>query len=67
MTIERKPISEFRKATLNAQWPTETETDRLGLHPNTIIFRNLETGEICGQVNADDLFDADGNRFWLDA
>jgi hypothetical protein len=45
VSIERTPISEFRKATLNAQWPSDTEIARLNLRPNTIVFRNLETGE----------------------
>lgn len=67
MSIARKPISEFKKMTLNAQWPSDTEITRNNLKPNTLVFRNLETGEIVAQMDAEDLFDVDGNRFWLDA
>jgi len=67
MDTDRKPISELRKLTLNAQWPTEREVEKLRLRPNTLVLRDLATGEVVAQVDADDLFDADGNRFWLDA
>lgn len=67
MSIARKPISEFKKMTINARWPSDTEIARNNLQPNTLVFRNLETGEIVAQMDAEDLFDVDGNRFWLDA
>lgn len=67
MPIARKPITEFNKMTVNPQWPSDTEITRHGFAVNTLVFRNLETGEIVAQVDAEDLFDLDGNRFWLDA
>lgn len=67
MSDDRKPISEFRAMMVSPQWPSEAERRKLRLAPNTLIFRNLATGEIVAQMDAEDLFDVDGNRFWLDA
>ncbi len=64
---ERQKISEFRKMTLNAQWPSDTEVEKFAIPAGMLIFRNLESGEIVAQMHADDLFDIHGNRFWLDA
>lgn len=65
--MERTPISKFRKMTVNPQWPTSMEIEMLGLQPGTLIFRNLETGEVVAQVSCEDIFDPAGNRFYLDA
>jgi hypothetical protein len=64
---DRRPISKFRQMTVSPQWPTDREVAALDLKPNTLVFRCLESGEIVAQVDAEDLFDRDGNRFWLDA
>lgn len=67
MPIERKPISEVRRMTLNPQWPSDSEIERYRLPPGTLVLRDLETGELAAQVSVDDIFDMAGNRFWLDA
>jgi hypothetical protein len=65
--IERTPISEFRKLTLSMRWPTQPELDAQTYHPGDIVFVDTATGEPVAQASADDLFDVNGNRFWLDA
>ncbi len=67
MTIERKPISEFHRLTLSPRWPTQAEIETGILHPGDLAFVDLEKGEVAAFVSTDDLFEADGNRFWQDA
>lgn len=65
--MDRQPISKFLAMTINPQRPTDKEAKKRGFSADTIVFRNLETGEIVAQIHADDLFDVDGNRFHSDA
>ena len=67
MDVSRRPISKFRNMTIAARWPTDEEVERLNLRPGTLVFVVPTTDAIVAQVDAEDLFDADGNRFWLDA